>query len=99
MLPSLIFGLFVIALASVMLVLHTQAHRAANDGSAERGVVFARRRYRRRLQVCILLAVIGAAIIGGDLVHRPLLAVGYWLCVLGLVCWIAFLAVVDLMGS
>ena len=100
MLPSLFFGLFLIALASVLLVMHALARRAAEHGKlSERDLVFARRRYRRRLHVCLLLAVVGAGLIGGNLMNHPLLAGGYWLCVVVLVGWIGLLAMTDLMDS
>ena len=100
MLPSLLFGLFIISLAGGMYALHTRARRAAeHSGASERDIDFARRRFRRRAQVCLLLGVVGAAIIGGNWMNHPLLAAGYWFCVLVLLGWMAVLAVVDLIGS
>jgi peptidoglycan/LPS O-acetylase OafA/YrhL len=100
MLPTVLFGLFIILLAGGMYALHVRARQAAEHSEAsERDVDFARRRFRRRAQVCLLLGVVGAAIIGGNWMNHPLLAAGYWLCVLALLGGMAILAVVDLIGS
>lgn len=101
MLVNLIFGLFLIALAGAMLLVHRRAARRAaeRDDLDDDEFAFTRKQHRRRVGVCVILAVVGTAIICGALVTHPLLAAGYWSCVVLLVFWMAWLALADLMGS
>jgi hypothetical protein len=100
MLASLLLGLALWALAGGLLWLHLRARGAAERGNLnERDLKFARGQFARRLQVCVLLALIGTAIICGPLMTNPLLSLGYWSCVVLLICGMVVLALLDLRGS
>lgn len=100
MLANLLFGLFLIALAAAMFFVHWRArHSAEQEAPTQHELRFAHVQYRRRARVCLLLAVVGVAIIAGAYMTHPALAAGYWLCVVLLVVWIGWLALADLLGS
>lgn len=100
MLANLIFGLFLIALAAAMFFFHRRTQLAAEQETlTQHELRFARLQYRRRVRVCVLLAVVGAAIIAGVYMTHPVLAACYWMCVVLLVFWIGWLALADLLGS
>lgn len=100
MLANLLFGGFLIALAAAMYFIHRRARQAAErESPTQHDLRFAQRQYRRRARVCLLLAVVGVAIIAGSYMTHPVLAACYWLCVVLLVFWIGWLALADLLGS
>lgn len=100
MLPNLLFGSSLIALALSLLFLHWRNQRADKQGEhGDEQREYSQAQYHRRMRVGLLLAVVGLAIIAGAYMTHPLLSAAYWLCVVLLVCWIGWLAVVDLAGS
>ena len=97
---SILFGLFLIAFAVLMLGQNAKAWRlAATDEMEERERDFRYRQYRRRLQANWMIAVIGLAVIVGVWVTEPLMAAAYWLGVVLVVAWMALLAVADVVAT
>lgn len=104
-LPELVFGGLVIAVA-VGLAWHQwrswRRHRGelAGDPAAERQLW---RQLRRRLQVSVLLAVIGVMLPIGVwqplFQKRLLLFLAYWLVVFLTICWVVLLALGDLLAT
>ena len=60
---------------------------------------FYRLRQRRRMQISLLLALVAVAIAAGALITDSLLIGLYWLGVLGVLCWIISLAMIDAWAS
>jgi len=97
---SILFGLFLIAIAALMLKRNKTAWLAAQaDGLEEREHDFLYRQYRRRMQANWMVAIVGAAIALGVWVTEPLVAAAYWLGVVLVVGWMALLAVADLVTT
>jgi len=99
---SILFGLFLIVLSALMLVRNRAAWRSARVPEAESSEAdndFPYRQYRLRRQANALMAIVGLAIIGGVWVTDTKVAAMYWLGVFGLVCWMALLAVADLVTT
>lgn len=103
--PELVFGGLVVAVAAGLAVHQWRAWRRDRDEFADNAEA-ARHSWhtlRRRLQVSVLLAVIGVMLPIG--VWRPLfqkrllLFLGYWLAVLLLICWVVLLALGDMLAT
>lgn len=95
---SILFGLFLIAFSATMLQRDRAAWRHASaDEMPERD--FLDRRYRRRRRANVMISLVGLAVILGVWVPDTLVAVVYWLGVALLVCWMALLAVADLIAT
>jgi hypothetical protein len=77
--------------------------RLAEEELGERERQFRRRQFRRRLQTSALLGVLGVAILVGQLLmdehHSWRVQLAYWIGVLGLVLWIALLAIADMAAT
>ena len=97
---SILFGLFLIAFAVMMLVRNQAAWRSAQTDALEGSErEFLSRQHRRRRQTCVMIAIVGVAVILGIWVTDVRAAAAYWLGVVLLVCWMALLAVVDLVAT
>lgn len=96
--PSLLFGGFLILLGSGLAVQQKRLHgRIAN---ADPATSFPEeRQHRRRLQIAILLILVGVLIPLGDLLpffrRSPMAFVVFWGGILLLVGWICLLALAD----
>jgi hypothetical protein len=77
--------------------------RLAEEELGEREREFRRRQFRRRVQTSALLGLLGVAILVGQLLmdahHSWRVKVAYWIGVLGLVLWIALLAIADMAAT
>lgn len=69
---------------------------AAKDEADEDSVNFFRRQWWRRLQVAVLIGIVGLAIMVGPWITAPLAAGLFWLGVLVIVVWIGILGLIDL---
>lgn len=96
---AILVPLFFLAVACVLLVMHSRAWRAARDvGDAEERD-YRRRQFRRRMQTSGMLALAAAALLVGQAIPRKApvaLVIGYWGGVVLLVVWIGLLAVADI---
>jgi hypothetical protein len=103
--PELTFGSLVVAVAIGMAVHQWRMWKRDREDLAGEPAeeAFAWSRLRRRLQVSVLLAVIGVMLPIG--VWKPLfqkrllLFLGYWLAVLLLIFWVVLLALGDLLAT
>ena len=97
---SILFGLFLIVVAAMMLVRNAMYwHSVRNDEMEEREHNFFHRQYRRRSQANSIIAIVGVAIIFGAWLNDSVMVAAYWLGVMLLVGWMALLAVVDLVST
>ena len=97
---SILFGLFLIVVAAMMLIRNTMYWYAVRkDEMEEREQNFFHRQYRRRSQANSIIAIVGVAIILGVWVTDSVMVAAYWLGVALLVGWMALLAVVDLVTT
>jgi hypothetical protein len=102
MLSSFLLAIFLTALGAGLYAWHLRAWKRAAAQTREsdpRELAFAGRQFRRRRRVSILLAALGVAIAGGELLRDPLLSLVYWSGTMLLVFWIVALAVLDLAAS
>jgi len=104
-LPAIIVGGLLLLAAAIMAwsqhrLWKRTSHHETGDSLAQR---HARRRYFRRMQISLLIAVEGVAIPLGDWLpairQNPAIFALYWLGVLLLACWIGLLAVGDLAAT
>ena len=102
MFEYLAFGAFLIAVAAG-LFWYQRRSEAAWAADAERWPeahdaetpLLAQRRRRRRTQICLLIGLVGLAVIGGTQVAAPLQFLVYWCSVLPLVFGIIGLGLAD----
>lgn len=89
----------IILVAMLMMIWHWRSWRLAlSHGVADAEQGYQRRRFRRRMQTSIVLAIIGAALIVGQWIPplaRPSLYVFFWCGVVLLVLWVILLAGAD----
>ncbi|HEV7224687.1 MAG TPA: hypothetical protein VGN42_18395 [Pirellulales bacterium] len=89
----------VILLAVALLVSHWRTWRSTGLHSAsESERSYQRRRFRRRMQTSAMLALVGVALIVGQLIPaatRPSLFVFFWTGVVLLLFWVVLLALAD----
>ena len=99
-LATLAFSGFLLLLAAGLAVSHVRAWREDRDGD-ERAPEhsYARRKYRRRMQVSGMIGVTGLAILIGHLFTDPRVVGIYWMVVMVWVIWIVTLAVADLLDT
>lgn len=97
---SILFGLFLIAIAAMMLVRNVRIWRSVQtDDMEERERDFLYRQYQRRAQANSMIAIVGLAVIVGIWVTDSMMAAAYWMGVLCVVCWMTLLAVADLVST
>lgn len=97
---NILFGLVLIGFSVLMLFRNRTAWGAAQaDEMADRERDFACRQYWRRVQANWMMAIVGLAVILGVWLPETLLALAYWLGVGLLVCWLALLAMADLVAT
>ena len=99
-LATLAFSGFLLLLAAGLAVSHVRAWREDHDRD-ERAPehAYARRKYRRRMQVSGMIGVTGLAILIGHLFTDPRVVGIYWMVVMVWVIWIVTLAVADLLDT
>jgi hypothetical protein len=96
-------SLAVASLSAALAWVHVEAWRrvrAAPLADLERR--FFARQFSRRIQVSMLLFVVGAGLFAGGLispVRQPTLFVGFWFVLAVLLLWIVLLALVDVFAS
>lgn len=105
-LPALIFGAALVVLAALLGLFVWRARRTLEqDGDVDaRTKLHANRQMRRRLQISIMLAVIGIVIAVGDqmdqlFVQRPHLFFVWVAVVFALVLWMVLLAMGDWLST
>ncbi len=97
MLYSFLLATFLAILGLGLVISHFRAWTDERVRAAdERGMAFARRKFRRRTQASSLLILLGVAIAAGELVTSPLANLCYWFAVFLLLLWIVVLAILDL---
>ncbi len=97
---SILFGLFVIAVAAMLLIrnaMYWHSTQAAEMDERERD--FLRRQYRRRTQANAIIAIVGVAIILGVWLTDSVMVAAYWMGMVLLVGWMAMLAIIDLVSA
>lgn len=103
--PSVVFGGLLTALGCALLWFHLRAWNRGPFARVEdpRELARYRLRFRRRLQVAVLLVVLGIMIPAGDalfgLRKSPLLLTVYWLVVILIALWLMVLALFDWISS
>ncbi len=104
-LPELIFGGLVVATAAGLAVHQWRTWQRDRDEFADdaEAALHSWRTLRRRLQVSVLLAVIGVMLPIGVwqplFQKRLLLFLGFWLAVFLLICWVVLLALGDMLAT
>jgi heme exporter protein D len=99
-LATLAFSGFLLLLALGLGLSHVRAWRADRDGDDQAPEYsYARRKFRRRMQVSVMVGVTGAAILIGQLFTDPRVVGIYWIAVMVWVIWIVTLAVADLLDT
>lgn len=104
-LPELIFGGLVVATAVGLAVHQWRTWRRSREELADHteAALHSWRTLRRRLQVSVLLAVIGVMLPIGVwqplFQKRLLLFLGFWLAVFLLICWVVLLALGDMLAT
>lgn len=104
---SLVVGAALLALGGGLLNWHLRVwHRHRNDRSLDhREMLHYRAQVRRRVQVSILLMLLGIMIPTGDALmtvlqrQKPGLVAAYWIAVLLLTFWVILLAALDWLSS
>lgn len=88
-------------LSIVMAIGHVRAWHGTRSTEADKNELsFARRKFRRRLQVSFMIAATGVAILVGSLLPaEPILWSVFWIAVMLWVVWIVILAAADLVDS
>jgi len=103
---SILFGLGLIFLSGVMLIRHRaawQSRRAERVDGTESNFLWCQ--HRRRRHATVLIGIVGLAITLGAWITDPSttvsywLEVVYWLAILSIVCWMAWLAILDLSAT
>ncbi len=103
-LPSYLLAVVLCLAAAILITRHIRAwQRQADEELGERELKFYRRQFRRRIQTSALIGLLGAAILGGQLlidkVHSWRLQVAWWIGIVALVLWIVLLAIADLAAT
>ncbi len=102
---SLVFGICLILLGIWLIRWHRAAWNAhrADETADERAKLHYRRQFRRRIQVSVLLVLVGVMIPLGDwlMVQRrdPKWIAIFWIAVLFIALWIMLLAALDWLSS
>ena len=103
--PELVFGSLVVVVAIAMAIHQWRVWRTAQDDCEDDSQAewLAFRRFRRRLQISILLGLVGAALPVGVwrplFVGHPFVFIGFWFTVLLMIVWIVLLALSDLLST
>jgi sterol desaturase/sphingolipid hydroxylase (fatty acid hydroxylase superfamily) len=89
------------SLSVVLAIGHVRAWRRARSTETDKSELsYLRRKFRRRMQVSLMIAATGIAIlVGSFLPAEPMLWSVYWLAVMLWVVWIAILAAADMVDS
>jgi hypothetical protein len=103
--PALSVGVALVGLGVSAMISHVRSWRRMRDnaelGDEERTYYY--RRYRRRLQISGMLAILGILIGVGDVIlpwqQRPLWPTLYWIGVLLLTGWVLLLGIADLVST
>ncbi len=97
---SILFGLCLCGLSAIMLMRNRAAWRTVDGTERDEGErSFQQRQYRRRGYATALIGVVGLSIILSVWVPDSTAAAFYWIGVILLVCWMALLAVADLIAT
>ena len=97
---SILFGLFLIAVAAMMLVRNSRIWRSVQTADMEeREHDFLYRQYRRRTQANWMIMIVGLAIVLGIWVTDSIIGAAYWMGVVLVVCWMTLLAFADLVST
>ena len=102
MYSKILFGLFLLALAALLVAMHRASWQQAQARKlSEDDRDFAWRQYRRRMQASAMVAIIAVAIgASAWLPHRDALLVTiYWMIVLALLVWVLLLAFADMIAT
>jgi amino acid permease len=96
--------LFMLLSAVALMASHVRTwRRVQQHDSTPDELDYHRRQYRRRMQTSALLGLLAVAIFVGQLVivhvQPRLLLLAYWGAVLLLICWMALLAVADILAT
>jgi hypothetical protein len=98
---SALVSLFLLVCAAGLMLLHVRTWRSVQRlplDDRERNYRWTQ--YRRRMQTSAMLGLLAIAIFGGSLITGPPLAILlFWAAVLVVVCWMALLAVVDMVST
>ncbi len=98
---TLVFSVSLLLLSVVLAIGHVRAWRDARSRITDKNeLAYARRKFRRRMQVGFMIAAAGVAILAGSfLPAEPMLWSVYWIAVMLWVVWIAILAAADIVDS
>jgi len=102
---SILLSAGLLACAAGMIAAHMRSWRKTrNDPAADAAEVdFRHRQFLRRVQTSGMLAVLAVAILVGHWMTQPLLphwgVLLYWAMVMGLVFWLALLALADVVAT
>ena len=102
-LPAIIVGVAVIVVALVMMSFVWRAKKSfeSSEQTDERLRLHAERQFRRRMQVSVMMMILGILIPVGDQLddlfkqHRPLLFLVWIMCIFALLFWMVLLALGD----
>lgn len=97
-----LFPIAIILLAVAMMVSHWRSWRQASSEGDDAERSFQRRRFRRRMQTSLMLALIGVALIVGQWIPPriwPSTYVFFWCGVAAMVFWVILLAGADFVAT
>jgi Na+/H+ antiporter NhaD/arsenite permease-like protein len=100
-LSSALVSVFLLICTAGLMTLHVRTWRKAQRQELEAdGLDYRRRQFRRRVQTSALLGLLAVAIFVGPFITGPPVVVfAFWGVVLLVVCWVALLAVVDVIAT
>ena len=100
-LPTTLLGLGLFVAACALLVMHWRTWRVAK-ADAQRDAEQLRfdwLQFRRRMQSSGMIGLVGLGMVVGQFILAPLLLVGFWTAIIGLLVWIVLLALADTLAT
>ena len=97
---SILFSIFLIVVAAVLSAVQVRTWRSARRRELnDRDRRFVDRQFRRRIQIDVMIGVVGVAVLGESWVAGPVAKAIYWSGMLLIGVWIMLLALADIASS
>jgi hypothetical protein len=100
-LSSILVSLLLLGSATALMLRHVRVWRRSQRQPLDPSELdYQRRQFRRRMQTSAMLGVLAVAILVGSLLTGPPLVVtAFWIAVLLTACWVALLAMTDVLAT